>query len=112
MISFTNTWRLHICIHISRELFDSIMAKIATEIYWELYNFRPFQINAFFVGASRRVSSWCSRLDGKSPVIAFLRARNSDVKRVTGPGKEEDEEGRGGGEERGGIGKISKQISD
>lgn len=29
-----------------------------------------------------------------------------------GPGKEEDEEGRGGGEERGGIGKISKQISD
>jgi len=60
--------------------------------------------------ALRRVSSWCSRLDGKSPVIAFLQARNSDVKWVTGPGKAE--EGRGGGEERGGIGKISKQISD
>lgn len=72
----------------------------------------PFSNKRVLRRASRRVSSWCSRLDGKSPVIVFLQARNSDVKWVTGPGKEEDEEGRVGGEERGGIGKISKQISD
>lgn len=54
--------------------------------------------------------------DGKSPVIAFLRARNSDGNGETGDGKEEENDaGRKaevGGEERGGIGKISKQISD
>lgn len=84
-------------------------------------NKRPF-LAPYRRDATHRFASWCSRSDSKSPVIAFLQAWNSDGNGETGGGKEEEQEeeeeddaGRKaevGGEERGGIGKISKQISD
>lgn len=51
------------------------------------------ELRLFFKQTSdRRFASWCSRADGKSPVIAFLRARNSDGNGETGGEKEKEEE--------------------